>query len=448
MRDTIFALATAPGRAAVAVVRISGPGAGDAIDRLAGRRPLPRLAALRQLRDPATSEAVDQALVLWFPGPGSFTGEDVVELHLHGGRAVISSTLEHLAALGLRPAEPGEFTRRAFEAGRLELSQAEAIADLIDAETEAQRRQALAQLGGALARRYESWRGALIEVLALFEAEIDFPDEELPGGLAEMARAPLMRLLDDITAALRDTRGERVRDGFRIALIGGPNAGKSSLYNALVGRNAAIVTPTPGTTRDVLEATLDIAGFPVLLADMAGVRRAEDPVEAEGVRRARNWSSEADLRLWVVDRSGDAGVWAEASELLRPGDILLLNKRDLPAGTDAAAVAHHAQGADLEIVELTATAAGDIDRLTQTLRSRVIEAVGGQDIPAVTQLRHRRLLEEALAHIDRALAELTLGAELAAENVRLAARAMERISGRIDADAVLDRVFASFCIGK
>ena len=448
MRDTIFALATAPGRAAVAVVRISGPGTGQAVDCLAGRRPSPRQAALRQLRDPATSEVLDQALVLWFPGPASFTGEDVAELHLHGGRAVVSSTLEQLAALGLRLAEPGEFTRRAFEAGRLELSQAEAIADLIDAETEGQRRQALAQLGGGLARRYEGWRADLIEVLALFEAEIDFPDEELPGGLAETARAPLARLRQDIAAALIDTRGERVRDGFKVALIGAPNAGKSSLYNALVGRNAAIVTATPGTTRDVLEARLDIAGYPVLLADMAGLRRSQDPIEAEGVRRAREWSAGADLRLWVVDRSGDAGVWTDAAELVRAGDILLLNKQDLTPASDAIAVAERAKQSGIETIELTATTAQDIDRLNAVLASRVTGAAEGQDIPAVTRLRHRRLLEEALAHIDRGLDELALGAELAAENLRLAARAMERVSGRIDADAILDRVFATFCIGK
>lgn len=448
MRDTIFALATAPGRAAVAVVRISGPDAGRVLDRLAGGRTPERRAALRRLKDPATAKTLDQALLLWFPGPTSFTGEDVAEIHLHGGRAVVSGVSESLADMGLRLAEPGEFTRRAFEAGRLELSQAEAIADLVDAETEAQRRQALAQLGGALARRYEGWRDRLIESLALFEAEIDFPDEELPGGLAEAARGPLARLREDIAAALRETRGERIRDGFRIALVGGPNAGKSSLYNGLVGRNAAIVTSTPGTTRDVLEATLNMAGYPVVVADMAGLRQSEDPIEAEGVRRARAWSEEADLRLWTVDRSSGNQGWTEAAELVRPGDILLLNKRDLAPGPDAGEAAEHARRSDLEIVEMAATSPEDIERLNAMLSARVSDAIGGQDIPAVTRIRHRLLLEAAVGHLDRTLSELQLSPELAAENIRLAARELERLSGRIDADAVLDRVFATFCIGK
>ena len=445
MRDTIFALATAPGRAAIAVMRLSGPRSGEAVGALTGGAIAPRSASLRRLKDPATGAAIDEALVLWFPAPASFTGEDQAELQLHGGPAVVEAATEALVGLGLRLAEPGEFTRRAFENGRLELSQAEAIADLVDAETAAQRRQALDQLGGALARRYDGWRDALIEALAWLEAEIDFPDEDLPEALAARAGEPLRRLADELSEAIGDTRGERVREGFRVALTGAPNAGKSSLINALLGRDAAIVTATPGATRDVIEAPLIVDGFRVLLADMAGVRETADPIEAEGVRRARAWAESAALRLWVVDGSAGAGAWAEAADLIGPSDLLVLTKADRGEGPDAAA----ARGLGASSVRASTVAAGGLDALRAALAGRVGEALSGADFPAVTRLRHRTLLAESLAHIDRALARLSSGdAELIAEDVRLAARPLERLSGRIDADAVLDRVFGSFCIGK
>ncbi len=282
MRDTIFAPATAPGRAAVAVIRISGPDAGAALRALAGRLPAARRASLRKLRD-AAGDAIDAGLALWFPGPDSYTGEDVAELHLHGGAAVVGRVTESLAALGLRLAEPGEFTRRAFEAGRLSLDQAEGVADLIDAETEAQARQAVAQLEGALGRRYERWRRMLAEALAMLEAAVDFPDEELPSDVAERARPRIARLEADLERAQADARrGERVREGYRIALIGAPNAGKSRLFNALLAREAAIVTATPGTTRDVLEA-------PLVVDRLQGAARGHGgaPRDRGGDRRAR-----------------------------------------------------------------------------------------------------------------------------------------------------------------
>jgi len=445
MRDTIFAPATAPGRAAIAVVRISGPGSAAAAKALGRRLPAPREAALRRLAHPATGEAIDQALVLWFPGPRSFTGEDQVELHLHGGPAVVDAVTEALAGLGLRLAEPGEFTRRAFEHGRLELSQAEAIADLVDAETAAQRRQALDQLGGALARRYNAWREHLLEALAWLEAEIDFPDEDLPEALAQRAGQPLRRLAHELTEALFDLRGERVREGFRVALVGAPNAGKSSLINALTGRDAAIVTAIPGTTRDVIEVPLVVDGFRVLLADTAGVRETADIVEIEGVRRARAWAESAALRLWVVDASAGEGAWREAAELIRDDDLLVLTKSDRPSGADARAV----RGRGLAAVETSVLAEGGLAELRAALSRRIRAAMAGAEFPAATRLRHRGLLSDSLENLNRALDRLPLGQpELAAEDVRLAARALERLSGRIDPDAVLDRVFGTFCIGK
>jgi len=437
--DTIFALATAPGRAAVAVVRISGPATRYAVAELAGRLPEPRRASLRRLRDPNAGEFLDEALVIWFADSAGFTGEDAAELQLHGGPAVVEGVMEALAGLGLRLAEPGEFSRRAFENGRMDLAGAEAVADLIDAETVAQRRQALAQLGGALTVRYDSWRAALLDSLAWLEAEIDFPDEDLPEALAARAGGPLGVLADEIDAALDDQRGHRVREGLRVALIGAPNAGKSSLINALAGRDAAIVTATPGTTRDIIEVPLVISGFKVLLADTAGLRDTQDPVEQEGVRRARAWAEAADLRLWVVDPASGA----EIPDLVRPGDLLVLSKADL-----GPVRAPEAKG--LEVVAASTVADGGLDHLRAALAARVEGLAGGQDFPATTRLRHRSLLQEASGHIHRALAGLADGreAELVAEDVRLGARSLERLSGRIDPEAVLDRVFASFCIGK
>lgn len=445
MTDTIFAPATAAGRAAVAVVRVSGPEARGAVQALAGDLPEPRRAVVRRLADGQGRE-IDQALVLWFEGPASYTGEDAAEFHVHGGTAVVGALVEALARLGLRLAEPGEFTRRAFENGKLDLAQAEGVADLIDAETEAQRRQALEQLGGRLSEVQARWSDALTEALAMFEAAVDFPDEEVPADVAARARPVLEDLIRDIEKNIADAaRGERVREGFRIALVGAPNAGKSTLLNAIVGREAAIVTPHAGTTRDVIEVPMVLEGYKVLLADTAGLRDTEEEIEAEGVRRARAWAEGADLRLWLVDGSSDQipGLPDEVG----PDDLCLITKRDLAIGPAGVWAAEVASRMGIPSAEVTAKGPSDMAWVKQTLGQRVVDALGGAEPPAATRLRHRELLGEAAERLRQALAQED-ALELAAEDVRLAARALDRITGRIDPEAVLGRIFSTFCIGK
>ncbi|PLR18703.1 tRNA uridine-5-carboxymethylaminomethyl(34) synthesis GTPase MnmE [Caulobacter zeae] len=445
MVDTIYAPATAAGRAAVAVIRVSGPASGEAVRALTGNLPKPRQAVLRTLRHDGV--ALDDALVLWFQGPASYTGEDAAEFHVHGGRAVVEALLGALSALGLRLAEPGEFTRRAFQHGKLDLAQAEAVGDLIDAETEGQRKQALGQLGGALGRRYDGWRDLLVQALAMLEAAVDFPDEELPEDVAARARPGLETLKAEIDAALADiARGRRVRDGFRIALVGAPNAGKSTLLNALAERDAAIVTATPGTTRDVIEVPLVLGGYKALLADTAGIRETADDIEAEGVRRARGWAEEADLRMWVVDAGEFHVKHSEHHSIVRAGDWLVISKTDLVEPSVVTAIRAQTAELGLHVVALSAREEG-ADPIRAALTEHVVQALSGAEFPAATRIRHAERLGEARAYLERALAE-TDDVELAAEDVRLASRAVSRITGRIDPEDVLDRVFSSFCIGK
>jgi tRNA modification GTPase len=429
--DTVFALATPPGRGAVAVVRLSGPGVGQAVRTLAGGLPKPRLASLRTLSHGGAH--LDQALVLWFPAPASYTGEDVAELHLHGGRAVVESVLDALSDLGLRPAEAGEFTRRAFENGRMDLAQAEAVADLIDAESAAQARQALGQLDGALSAAYAGFRADLLRALALVEAEIDFPDEEVPDNLARSAGPILDRLAGDLSRALAGAgRGERVREGYRIVLIGETNAGKSSLFNALVAREAAIVTPIPGTTRDVLDAQLILDGYAVTLSDTAGLRESVDPVEAEGVRRARARAEEADLRLWVRAPGDPEGA---ASAYAKSDDLVVWTKADLaPTQPDGLGVS-------------TVTGQG-MDALHAAIGDRLRQDLCGADFPAVTRARHRLRLSEALEAVEAGRRALDVAPEMAGDDLHRAAMALSQVTGEIGVEDVLGEVFASFCIGK
>jgi tRNA modification GTPase len=444
--DTIFALATAPGRAPVAIIRLSGPRAREALITVGGGKPAHSQARVRRLRS-TDGRPLDTAVTLFFAGPHSYTGEDCAELHLHGGAGVVDGVTETLLSLGLRLAEAGEFTRRAFENGKLDLDQAEAIADLTDAETTAQARQALGQLEGRLGARYRTWRETLVDALARLEAAVDFPDEDVPVDVAQQARAALQGLASDLDSALADEgRGRRVREGYRVAIIGAPNSGKSSLLNHLNRRDAAIVTPTPGATRDIIETSLILDGFKVVLADMAGIRRTSDPIESEGVRRARAWAEGADFRLWVVDRAEQTGLWREAFGLVRSGDICILNKSDQAAGRDEIAARRGARtrGADVISLSLLNDGASTVEA---ALSVRVRQDLAGAEFPAATRARHEALLREARDHLERALSQLD-EPELAADDARLAARSLERISGRIGADEILGRVFATFCIGK
>ena len=450
-RFTIFALSSGRPPAAIAVVRISGPHAGAALKVLVGRIPEPRKAALARVREPASGEIIDEALALWFPAPHSETGEDVAELQLHGGQAVIAGVLEALGRVdGCRLAEPGEFTRRAFENGKLDLTEVEGLADLIAAETQAQRRQAYRQLKGLIGDRAEAWRRRLIEALALIEARIDFSDEaDVPENLVEPALHAAQQLRDEIAASLADAgRGERLREGLVVAIAGPPNAGKSTLLNRLARREAAIVSPYPGTTRDVIEVHLDLGGYPVTLLDTAGIRDSDDPVEQEGVRRARERAASADLVLWVTDLSAGGAASDDASAgPAGPEQWLVRNKIDL-GSTPRKSESRSKDGIDHSLTISARTGAG-MDALVAALSAHAKDYFAATESALVTRARHRRALEETLAALDRALSESTDGREeLIAEELRSAATTLGRLTGRVDVEDILDVIFRDFCIGK
>lgn len=434
MTATIFALATAPGRSGIAVIRATGPLCGPVCACLAESIPEPRRATLVRLG--YESESLDRALVLWFPGPASFTGEDMVEFHLHGGRAVVEGVSRALLAFGLSPAGPGDFARRAFENGKLDLTQVEALADLIESETAFQRRQALRQEGGALSKRVEIWRGRLVAALARQEALIDFPDEELPDHLQADVTQFVEGLIGDITPHLEDRHcGERLRDGMVVAILGAPNAGKSSLMNLLAGRDVAIVSEHAGTTRDVLEVHLDLGGYPVTLLDTAGLREAGEGVEAEGIRRALARAESADLKLVLFD----AARWPERD----PASLALLDDRSIEL------ISRLDRAEDIELEErlgLSVSTGQGVSELLALLQDRVAGLVGSGESALITRARHRQAIEESLSALHRYLAAPSV--DMAGEELRLASSALGRIAGKVGVEELLDLIFGEFCIGK
>lgn len=442
-RDTIFALSSGRPPAAIAVVRLSGPAAGRALEALAGRIPAPRVASVALLHD-RQGEAIDEAVVLFFPGPNSATGEDVAELQLHGSRAVLASIFDELGRIeGVRPAEAGEFTRRAFENGKLDLTDAEGLDDLIHADTEAQRRQALRQFKGLLGSRAEGWRNQIIDASALVEASIDFSDEgDVPDELLAPAFDKIGQLRSEIETVLAASfRSERLREGLVVAIAGPPNVGKSTLLNRLARREAAIVSPYAGTTRDVIEVHLDLHGFPVVLLDTAGVRDTTDPVEEEGVRRARARAADADLVLWLSDaREASAEPMADQGDrvwlVLNKVDLLTADSRpDLPGGTRRA-------------FRISAEAGQGVAELADALGTHAADYFGSGESALVTRSRQRALLEAAAAALGRA-ERLGGGAEeILAEELRIASHALGRLLGRVDVEDILGKIFNDFCIGK
>jgi tRNA modification GTPase len=454
--DTIVAPASGAGRAAIAVIRVSGPRARDVLEAYCGGAPPPRHASLRAIGPPARA-LIDRGLVLWFPGPASFTGEDMAELHVHGNRAVIGAVVDAVLALpATRLAEPGEFARRAFENGKLDLTEVEGLADLVNAETEAQRRQALAQSEGSLRALYEGWRAELVRAQALMEAGLDFADEgDVVADVSLKGGTIVAELRGAIARHLAERSGERLRDGVRVVIAGAPNAGKSSLMNALARRDVAIVSEEAGTTRDVIEVHLDLGGVPVIVADTAGIREAEGRVEQAGIDRALKRVGEADIVIWVTDAT--APVWtppptvisatSSQSDAISPQStaispqtnaILVVNKIDLAPGA----------GAGREVVEISAKTGQGIDRLIGDLAevaARVTES--GPGGPLLTRTRHRIELEAAEAALAR-FENRALSPELKAEELRIAAHHLGRLTGRIDVEEVLGAIFSEFCIGK
>ena len=426
--NTIFALASARGKAGVAVVRISGPQAFQAATALAGKLPAPRKAGLRRLFA-IDGTFLDEALVLTFEDKASFTGEQVVELQLHGSTAVVRAVLEELGKIeNLRMADPGEFTRRALENERMDLAQVEGLADLLDAE--AQRKQALRVLSGALGKVAEGWRRDLIRAAALLEATIDFADEEVPVDVSPEVGALMEGVITTLSKEVAGTRiAERIRDGFEIAIVGPPNAGKSTLLNALAGRDAAITSEFAGTTRDVIEVRMDLAGLPVTLLDTAGIREATDFVESVGIDRALDRANAADLRIFLLESEDDKPPFSPSAD-----DIVAVGKSDLSKGAGFRLSGKTGEGVDQLI-----------GQITETLEDRV------QSVGIATRERHRQEMSRALDALDRAQVEVQFGedrAELAAEELRTAIRALDSLVGRIDVEMILDEIFSSFCLGK
>lgn len=442
--DTIYALSSGHGRCGVAVIRVSGPAAANVLERMAGRRVPPRTATLATLRHPISREELDRALLLWFAAPASFTGEDCAEFQVHGGRAVISAVLGAIAAVdGTRPADAGEFTLRAFQNGRLDLTAAEGLADLIDAETEVQRKLALRQAGGGLRKTYDEWRRHLITAQAAIEAELDFSDEDdVPDDVARNVWSDIASLRGELYRAVSAGRsGEIAREGYRVVLAGATNVGKSSLLNALARRDAAIVSDQAGTTRDVVEIKLDLAGLPVHIADTAGLRTTQSAIEREGIRRTRERTRQADLVIWVT--SPDIPDCTETLDQdLADGtaQLKVCNKADLITGS--------AGDDNSTTIAVSARTGFGMDRLIEHMARLAKTHIDGAEHALITRARHRHNLKAAHSALDEFLASEPRDLELRAEELRAASHAIGRITGRVDVEDVLGEIFSSFCIGK
>lgn len=437
--QTIFALSSGRAPSAIAIVRVSGPGAGPALTALGGKIPPARAVTRMLLRD-AQGQPLDDSVVLWFPGPASATGEDVAEFHVHGGRAVLASIFSALVAQeNMRAAEPGEFTRRAFENGKLDLTEAEGLDDLIHADTDRQRRQALRQLKGLLGDKARDWRARIIEASALIEAGIDFSDEgDVPAELLAPALAKIQTLLSEIEEVLAaQGQSERLRDGLVVAIAGPPNVGKSTLMNQLARREVAIVSPHAGTTRDVIEVQLDLDGYPVTVIDTAGIRETDDPVEQEGVRRARARAAEADLVLWLSEREGGE-IHHGAAPVWR-----VRNKIDLDFGSRPMAEAKGGTG-----FAISAESGDGLPELIAAMVGFAHDYFGAGEGALISRSRQRQLLQQAAASLHRSIEVADKGEELAAEELRVAAHLLGRLLGRVDVEDILDVIFRDFCVGK
>jgi len=453
--DTIFALSSALGRAGVSVFRVSGPQASSIIESLTQKPcPAPRQAVLRDIyRD---DEPIDNALVLYMAGPKSFTGEDVAEFQTHGSLAVIEAVAACLFSVGARQALAGEFTRRAFLNGRMDLTEAEGLADLIDSETDGQRKQAMRQMQGGLRETYEDWRTELIDALAMIEGEIDFPDEgDVPDALARRAGPYLIRARDKMQQAVKNAdRGERVRSGIDLVVVGAPNAGKSSIINKLAGRDAAIVSDQAGTTRDIIDVQMTIAGLPVRLSDTAGLRVSDNEIEAEGVRRAQERASQSDLCLLVYDCSQDGSfernVYVSDFTLNDRGyDAIIANKSDLLAQKDKKVTQTGPKlSRDIPLFSLSAETGAGFNVLTDWLEAEIINRYSPENLPGLTRVRHVDCVNRAIEAVSRGHDNLSIAAELAGEDVRAALHAIKELAGETDMEAVFDRIFSRFCIGK
>lgn len=439
--QTIFALSSGRAPSAIAIIRLSGPQTRASVERLCGKLLAPRLAQFVTLRN-LDGSALDESVALWFPGPHSATGEDVAEFHVHGGRAVIAAMFDALGAIdGLRPAEPGEFTRRAFENGKLDLTEAEGLDDLIHADTDRQRRQALRHLKGLLGAKAESWRQQIIEASALIEAGIDFSDE---GDVSAELVAPALKKIAALKSEIEETlsasaQSERLREGLTVAIAGPPNAGKSTLLNRLARREAAIVSPHAGTTRDVIEVHLNLDGYPVTLIDTAGVRDTHDPVEQEGVRRARDRARTSDLVLWLVDANDRIAPTPQSDDGHAPVWIVR-NKVDL--------IDNKGEGAARAQFDISASRGDGVSELVAALVTYTRDYFGSGEMALVSRARHRTLLRETVAALERAGRSADKGDELLAEELRIAIHSLGRLTGRVDVEDILDVIFREFCIGK